>query len=319
MDPFQNGELTMTRLTARSHAPARRWLAAGLAVFAALSAGACERALQVAPSASVLVLSAPVTALPLNGTLNVTATLTDGAGAPVADGTLVTFAASLGTVNPSEARISNGRATVTYNAGATSGLATVSASSGGVSSNVLSVRVGPVPASILINASTSGTTATIMASVYDASGRAIAGTPVSFTTTAGTLSTSTVNTDAFGQATNTLFGTTDAIVTATAGGYSASVAVRFTFNGALSVNLTINPASPKRRDNVVFTATVGGFNNQPVFVQRYEWLFSDGVVVTTTGNQTVRAFLAEGNYSVTVRVTTIDGIVGLSRIEFHVD
>ena len=309
----------MTRLSTRSYSPAFRHLVLGAILIAALSVTGCERALQVAPSSSVLVLTAPASTVALNGSMTVTATLTDASGAAVSDGTLVYFTSTLGAISPIEVRISNGRATATLAAGSTAGVATITASSGGVSSNALSVRVGTVPNRIVLGASTIGTVTTIVASVFDATGLAMPATQVSFSTTAGTLSTSAVTTDAFGQAVNTLFATTDAIVTATAGGVSASIAVRFGFNGALAVNVSIAPATPKRFDNIIFTAAVTAPNNQPVFVQRYEWSFSDGTAVTTTGNQTARAFVFEGNYAVTVRVITIDGAVGISRIEFYVD
>ncbi len=309
----------MTRLSTRSDSPAFRSVILGAILFAALSVTGCERALQVAPSSSVLVLTAPASTVALNGSITVTATLTTDGGTAVADGTLVYFTSTLGTISPVETRISNGRATATLAAGSTAGLATISASSGGISSNSLSVRVGTVPNRIVMSASTVGTATTVVASVFDVTGLAMPSTQVTFSTTAGTLSTSSVTTDAFGQATVTLFATTDAIVTATATGVSASLAVRFGFSGALGVNLSIAPTAPTRRDNVIFTAAVTAPNNQPVFVQRYEWTFSDGTAVTTTGNQTARAFLLEGNYAVTVRVITIDGAVGISRIEFHVD
>lgn len=309
----------MTRLSTRSCSPVFRHLVLGAILIAALSVTGCERALQVAPSSSVLVLTAPATTVALNGSMTVTATLTDATGTAVTDGTLVYFTSTLGTISPVEVRISGGRATVTLAAGQTAGMAAITASSGGVSSNTLNVRVGTVPNRIVMGASTVGTNTTIVASVFDASGVAMPGTQVSFSTTAGTLSTSAVTTDAFGQATNTLYATTDAVVTATAGGVSASIAVRFGFSGAIAVNLSIAPVTPRRYDNIIFTATVTVPNNQPVFVQRYEWTFSDGTAVTTTGNQTARAFIFEGNYAVTVRVISIDGAVGISRIEFHVD
>ena len=309
----------MTRFSTHTRSATLRHVAIGVIALAALAAAGCERALQVAPSSSVLVLSAPASTVPLSSSLTVTATLTDSTGAAVAEGTLVTFSSTLGTITPTESRISNGRTSVTLAAGSTSGVATITASSGGVSSNALSVRVGSVPARIVIASSTSGSVATISAVVFDAAGNSMPGTAVTFATTSGTLANSVSTTDAFGRATNTLVGTADAIVTATASGVSASVAIRFGFSGALSVNLSLSPNNPVRRQNVVFTATVTAPNNQAVFVQRYEWEFSDGVFMTTTGNQTARAYNNEGVFSVTVRVVTLEGVVGISRIEFYVD
>lgn len=311
----------MTRRNTGSRAR-RLSRAAILGVFAAtvVAAAGCERALQVAPTSSVLMLTAPGSAIGLNGTLTITATLTDSSGAPVADGTLVTFSSNLGTFNPIEARVGNGRATTTLVAGATSGIATIRAASGGVTSNSLTVRIGSVPERIVLSATPfGGNSATIVATVFDTAGKAVAGAPVTFSTSSGTLASSVVMTDGLGQATNTLFGTFDAVVTAESSGMRASVVVRSNAGTFLSVNLGLAPANPVRFQNVVFTATTTTPGNVTVFIQRYEWQFSDGVVVTTTGNQTARAFQTEGVFSVIVRVYTLDGAVGISRAEFFVD
>ena len=86
-----------------------RWLAGLLVVAAIIAAAGCEQALQVAPTSSVLVLSAAANNVPLNGILPLTATVTDPTGKPVAQGTLVSFSSTLGVMDPIAARVSNGR------------------------------------------------------------------------------------------------------------------------------------------------------------------------------------------------------------------
>jgi hypothetical protein len=287
---------------------------------AAIAAAGCERALLVAPTSSSLVLTASASAVPLNGKLAITATLTDATGKPVADGTLVRFTSTLGTLEPVEAYIGNGRATTSFVAGPVSGIASIVASSGGVQSSPIQIRVGSVPARIVLatTASTS-TSVTIVATVLDSSGVAISGIPVTFTTTAGTLASSTVNSNSVGQAVNTLYGATDAVVTAEAAGVTASMAVRFAGGGTLSVNIGINPTSPQRRQIVTFTANVTNLAGSPVPIQRYEWDFGGGYVVITTGNTTTRSFDVEGIYTLTLRVYALDGSAGLSQIQFYVD
>lgn len=294
--------------------------ALGLLALAAMAAtGGCEQALQVAPSSSVLVLTAPTAAVGLNTPVTITATLTDSAGKAVADGTLVTFSSSLGQLHPIDARSANGRATTVLNTGNSSGLATVTAVSGGASSNALTVRVGTLPSRITISVSTSGSVATIVATVLDTANAPVPGAPVTFTASSGTLGYPALTTDQFGRATTTLFGTYEAVVTADSLGMRASAAVSLTPTGTLSVNVTMAPTSPRRRDNITFTAAATVSGGAPMFVQRYEWQFSDGLFVTTTGNQTSRSFESEGVFWVTVRVFTSDGSVGMSRFEFYVD
>ncbi len=310
-------------MTSLNHGTTRRGSRRGgtivlLALAAIAATSGCEQALQVAPSSSVLVLTAPVSAVGLNTTVTITATLTDSSGKAVVDGTLVTFSSSLGQLSPTEARVANGRAVTVLTSGTTSGTATVTAVSGGTS-NSLAVRVGALPSRVTISGSTSGSVATIVATVYDSAGAPVPNAPVTFATSAGTLGYTAVVTDSLGRATTTLFGTYEAVVTAESFGMRAAMAINLSPTGTLSVNVAMSPVNPLRRQNITFTTTTTVPGNAPVFVQRYEWLFSDGLFVTTTGNTTARAFENEGVYWVTVRVFTSDGNVGMSRIEFYVD
>ena len=63
--------------------------------------------------------------------------------AAVRDGTLVTFSATLGTLDPIDARTSNGRASVSFSAGSASGTATITAFSGAAISDAVDVLVLP--------------------------------------------------------------------------------------------------------------------------------------------------------------------------------
>lgn len=292
-----------------------------LLAIAAMTAAGCEQALQVAPTSSVLQLTSTANAVPLNGSLSITVTLVESSGKAVADGTLVSFASTLGTLDPVETRVSNGRATVRLLAGGISGVAVITASSGGAKSNALEVRVGPVPGRIALTASmASPNSATVTASVFDSNGTAVTGVPVTFTSTTGTLSNTIVTTDGYGQAFTTLFGNGDAVVAAETSGVKSSVAVRFGFGGTLIVNVTMNPMNPTRRQTILFTANVsaqGGGLAVPI--ERYEWDFGPGGVVITTGNTTSRAYDNGGAYTLTVRVYGVDGSVGLSQVQYFVD
>ena len=298
-----------------------RLMAGGLFAAAALGAGACEQATQVAPTSSVLTLASSATGVALNGVMTITATLTDGGGKAVSDGTIVTFTSTLGVVEPAEARTNNGRATAELRAGNVSGTAAVTAASGTITSNALSVRIGQVVSRVTVSAVLGPLGAsTILASVYDSGGVALAGVPVTFTTTAGNFGSSTVYTDATGQASSSFFCQTDATITATALGVGSSLIVRPGGFGALAVNITVNPAAPARRAPVTFTANATLVcSTGSSCIARYEWEWSDGYVLTTTGNITTRTFEVFGNYAVTCKVIGIDGSVGTSRAEFFVN
>ena len=80
----------------------------------------------------------------------------ESAGTPVQNGTVVTFTSSLGTVEPREARTSNGQVTVRYLSGSQSGTAKVGAFSGGSKSEDLQILVGSAAAGAVTRAGQSG-------------------------------------------------------------------------------------------------------------------------------------------------------------------
>ena len=76
--------------------------------------------------------STTATALSFNATAAVNARILTAQGQPAPDGTMVTFATTLGTVTPLTAPTAGGVATTTFSAGVASGTAIVTASSGSV-------------------------------------------------------------------------------------------------------------------------------------------------------------------------------------------
>jgi adhesin/invasin len=206
------------------------WLsAAALLCFAAV---ACEKVPLLAPSGSTITLTAATNALSVNGTADIIAQLIEPSGTPPHSGTRIIFTTTLGTIQPAEAETDiNGRAVVKFNAGAANGNAVISASSGATSTGPtgsLRIAVGTAAVGrITMNADPATVPATggatrVTASVLDINGNILAGTPVSFTTTAGSLSSPVVTTDANGNASTTLTTGQQAVVTATVGAQGGS-------------------------------------------------------------------------------------------------
>src|SRR5206468_10274063 len=91
---------------------------------AALSVGtvSCEKVPLLAPSGSSITLIASTNVLPVNASTSITAQVLEPAGTPPHSGTQVSFTTSLGTIQPESVSTDvNGRATVTFSAGAQSG------------------------------------------------------------------------------------------------------------------------------------------------------------------------------------------------------
>src|SRR5215510_4508627 len=164
-------------------------LAVVLAAAAALSM-ACQKVPLLAPSGSTITLTAAASTLPLNGTTQIIAQLIESGGVPPHQGTRVIFTTTLGRFEPTEADTDvTGRAIVTFNAGTSSGVASITALSGGTAvaaANAVTIRIGAAAVGSLgLSASpatlpATGGTSLITASVSDTSGNALGGVPVTF-------------------------------------------------------------------------------------------------------------------------------------------
>lgn len=122
------------------------WSAAGLILFSVCVTQGCDSLPLLAPTDTTIVVVASDPVIALDGESVITALVTESAGTPVQNGTLVTFSTTLGTVDPQESRTLDGRATTRLRAGKTAGTATVSAFSGASTSNTVPVQIGSAPA-----------------------------------------------------------------------------------------------------------------------------------------------------------------------------
>jgi hypothetical protein len=193
-------------------------------LLAAVGVAACDKVPLLAPTNSTIRLTASVGVVATNGSIDLTAIVIESGGTPVQNGTVVTFSASLGTIEPREGRTTNGQVTVKYLSGGQSGKAKISAFSGGAKSDDLEVLVGGAAAvAVTLRAdstvlpSTGGTTA-LYATVLDTGGNPIRSVPVSFSATAGQLNPGTAVTNDFGEARTELFTTRESTVTARVAG-----------------------------------------------------------------------------------------------------
>ena len=202
----------------------RALIALGLAV--AFASAGCDKVPLTAPTGSTVTLFSNTTIVPVNGAADITATVIESGGTQVQNGTLVTFTTTIGQIDPAEARTHDGKVTVRLLAGDRSGRAVVRAFSGGITSGDLSVDIGGAAAGSInltanpSNVPASGSTSALLAVVFDADGNRLPGVSVSFTSTAGALSSTVVITNSQGEAATTITTNRDATVTASTGGSS---------------------------------------------------------------------------------------------------
>ena len=248
---------------------------------------ACDKVPLLAPTGSLITLSANATTVPTGGSVGLTAFVTESSGTPVQNGTTVRFTTTLGTVSPTETQTTNGIAVATFQAGASSGIAEVHAISGGATgtssgtgtttttTNSVKITVGAAAVNtVTLRANPSsvgpnGGSVELVASVITENGAPVQSVPVTFNADQGTLTVQTVPTDANGEARTVLTTAQKTSVTATAGTKTSS-AVTVDLRVAPGISITCAPgsgtgtncsnvqaSSSNNTATVVFTVTKG--------------------------------------------------------------
>ena len=285
-------------------------------VLVALLAAACEKVPLLAPSASTITVSAPTRSLPPGGSTEITAVVVESGGTPVHNGTLVQFSATLGRLEPAEAETQGGVARTTFIAGDASGTAQIRAISGGAGggdgatpTNLVEIQIGAAAATaVAVSASpsrvpSSGGTVTIVASAVDASGNRLVGVPITFSSTQGSLSSSTATTDASGEARVSLTTNRDATVTARAGSQTGTTSV--TVGTAGTVSLSVAPANPIAGSPVTLTISPAAGTSPRVVVNWGDGSIEDLGIVAAQRTAT-HTYQSSGNYTVAA-TATFDG------------
>ena len=320
---------------------------AGLALLLT-SMVACEKVPLLAPTGSTITLTVPTTVVAANQGVDVIAQVLEASGTPPHSGTSITFTSSLGTVSPATALTdANGRVIVRFQAGAASGIATITAISGGASTGVNSlklsigtaavraVRVNATPASV----SALGGSTTIVANVLDVNGNGLPAASVIFSTSAGSLSSSVVITDGAGVATTVLTTAQQAVVTAAVGAQAgsstgttgatgstgstgtttttssgqASGSVTVTVNTAPTLVITPPSTSPSAGIPASFTFAVTAASTGGTAVRNLRVTWGDGNAQdlgAVTGNAVVsHTYGSTGSYTITATLTDAAGNV----------
>ncbi|HOC18261.1 MAG TPA: Ig-like domain-containing protein, partial [Vicinamibacterales bacterium] len=255
-----------------------------------LAIQACDKVALVAPTGTTITLYTNSQFLAVNGTADITASVIEANGYPVQNGTTVTFTTSLGTVEPSDAKTHDGKATVKLLIGTAA-----------VGQVLVSATPPTVPAT--------GGTVQIVATVQDTGGNNLLGVPVNFTTDFGTLVPDTAVSDSNGNARTVLTTSQSATVTATAGAKNATAKVT-----ALAVpTITITPPSTTPSVGVPASFTINvtaGANSSPITDVTVD--FGEGRPVSlgaVNGSITVsHTYDVADDYTVTVTARDATGV-----------
>lgn len=236
---------------------------ASLVVFIGIMSASCDKMPLTAPLDSTITLVAASTFVQPGGTTEVSAFVTEPAGTPVHNGTVITFTTTLGTLDPVEARTNGGKATVRFHAGGSAGIARIRAFSGGTNfggggdaGDPLEIRVGAAAVTrvtLVLSPSalpSRGGTADVLAVVTDDDNRRLSGVPVVFRATAGTLRDTQVATDANGEARTTITTTRESTVTASVGTATDSQTLTVTTRPQIGIS------AAAQADTLAFTFTI---------------------------------------------------------------
>jgi hypothetical protein len=251
------------------------------------------------------------------------------------DGVVVTFAADQGSLSSTTATTDrNGEARVTL---MTSQETMVTATAGTRVSPAVTVpvRAGPIVSLACAPAAGAGTCAALQADVI--SNTAAVLLTVTKATGSSALRSATID---FGDGQSLSLGNLAGGSTAVAHAYAGpSEAAPTTYTATLrvedingetastSASVTVAPRSAlgvsltatgdtalSTGQRWTFTATAIGVPN-PGAIQSYTWAFGDGAGVTTSGGTTAHVYTADGTFTVTVTMETIDGRTSTATTE----
>jgi hypothetical protein len=305
---------------------------AGLVAVVALAGlldTACQHPAPLAPSGATIILSSPVATLPLNGTTEIVAQVNGSVRTPPQRGTLVSFATTLGAVEPAQAETdNNGRVSVRFRAGNASGTATITAASGeaGVDEGgviriaVGAAAVGRVVISTDAALASSGGGVKIVVLVVDINGAPMRDVTVTLATTSGSLSQNVVVTNGNGRAEVILTTPLPATITAIAGTQSATANVTFVTRPQPSVTIGLFDTANDPRVNGTTTFTITAAPTPSNTIVATVVSFGDGTSLTLAGAaaSVQHVYTATGTYVVTVTVTDSSGESGAASTVINV-
>jgi hypothetical protein len=300
-------------------------------MLAMLAVAGCDKASPVAPSGSILAVSANPSRIALNGSSTITIIGRKPDGNPLNPGTEIHLSATLGSIPSIVTTNSSGTATATFQSNGRLGTARISAAVGTApagggtttsdtpppstpTSASIDVQVGSVTTTIILQPTpttlpASGGTVSLLAVLRDDSGQPIANQGVNFTTDLGTLGSrgNTVTTNSSGVARDTLRLSEQDLANNAS---SVTVSVHATGAAGAAVTQTATIHIQGDRPVASFTYDKGNTDLQVQFIDTstapgeltYSWNFGDGG--SSVDPNPTHTYAAPGMYTVVLTVTS---------------
>jgi hypothetical protein len=288
---------------------------------------ACEKVPLTSPTGSTITLSIDKTSVPIGGTAQLVAVVSEASGTAPQNGTMVTFSSAFGTITPQEAPTLGGIARATFT-GTSSGVAKVGAFSGPAKATEVELKVGgAAAASVALRAEPAtlpqgGGTTTVMAFVRDSAGNPLPNAPVNFTSDQGNLGATAAVTDSNGEARVTITTNRDAVVTANVGGtVTGTVTVRIINAPSVTIALAAGstPAVGVTTNFVVTPAAVaGGTSIQSVTINWGDGSPEQSLGAISGATNVTHTFNAPGSYNVVATARDATGQQSQSNLAVNV-
>ncbi len=276
-----------------------------LAVFAA-----CDKTSPVAPSGSLITISANPDRIPSDGSAEIRVVALRPNGTPVSRGTLVRLTTTLGAIPPSIGVDDRGEALAILRADGQFGVATVSASAGGSETATIDVQLGLSPASVTVQVTPNsvpetGGEAVLLAIVRDDRGQPLEKAQVNFRTQVGTLDSGggLVPTAADGKASDRLVVTSGDLDTVSGDSFEVGVDVGGGAGELVTKNVGVAVQRLPRADFTFNTRNLLVAFEDTTDGRTTSWLWNFGDSNTSTRQNPTHTYVKPGTYAVTFRAT----------------
>ncbi len=289
----------------------RRNLLAVLAASLSLAAfAACDKTSPVAPSGTLITISANPDRIPSDGSAEIRVVALRPNGTPVSRGTLIRLTTTLGTIPPSVGVDERGEALAMLQAAGQFGVATVSANTGGSETATIDVQLGLSPASVTVQVTPNsvpetGGEADLLAIVRDDRGQPLEKAEVNFRTEIGTLDSggTLISTGADGTASDRLVVTAGDLDTVSGDSFEVGVDVGSGGGQLVTTNVSVAIQRLPRADFTFNTRNLLVAFEDTTDGRTTSWLWTFGDGNTSTRQNPTHTYDEPGTYAVTFRAT----------------
>ncbi len=289
----------------------RRFLPAAIAASLSLALfAACDQTSPVAPSGTLITISASPDRIPSDGNAEIRVVALRPNGTPVSSGTLVRLTTTLGSIPPSVPVDDLGEALAMLEANGQFGVATISASTGGSETATVDVQLGLSPASVTVQVTPNsvpetGGEADLLAIVRDDRGQPLENAQVNFRTEIGTLESGggLISTGADGTAADILIVTPGDLDTVSGDSFQVGVDVGSGGGMLVTTNVSVTIQRLPRADFTFATRNLLVAFEDTTDGRTTSWLWILGDDNTSTRQNPTHTYSATGTYAVTFRAT----------------